>query len=52
MALKDLCEIYKEIINISDAFLITFESALHGEVYELNKQDNKFYLVKRTEGWC
>ena len=52
MVLKDLCEIYKEIINRSDAFLITFESALHGEVYELNKQDNKFYLVKRTEGWC
>ena len=52
ITLKEICEKYKEIIDRTDAFLVTFESALHGEVYELNKEDNKFYLVDRTTGWC
>lgn len=50
--LGDIVKEYEKEIEICDSFCIEFESALHGEIYEFNKEDNLFYLIEQTQGWA
>lgn len=42
----------KDIIEKSDAIVIEFQSGLHSEKYELNKEDGNWYLVEQGQGWA
>jgi hypothetical protein len=52
ITLREFVNRYRELIERTDAFMFSQEGALHGEIYEYNKEDSKFYLVKRTQGWA
>lgn len=49
--LQDIINKYRKSIEICDAFIVEFQSAMYGELYELNKDENRFYLVGRNCGW-
>ncbi len=49
--LEDYTKRHADFINDLYSLTVTIESALHGEIYELDKSQNEFYLVGRTEGW-
>ena len=50
--IRDIEKKYAKVINKADAVLIRFESALHSEKYELNKEDNNWYLIEQGSGWA
>jgi hypothetical protein len=52
ISLEEIEQQFKHIISVADAIVIEFESALHGEKYELNKEDGNWYLVEQTQGWA
>lgn len=52
ITLEELVNIYEKVIDVTDAFIIDFGGALRGFTYELNKEDNKFYLVHTNRCWA
>jgi hypothetical protein len=52
ITLRELVKEFKKDIEICDSFCIEFTTALHGEIYEFNKEDYLFYLIEQTMGWA
>lgn len=50
--LEEIVKEFKKDIELCDSFCIEFESAMHGEIYEFNKEDSLFYLIEQTQGWA
>lgn len=52
ITISDIVKKYNKDIQLCDSFCIEIKNPLTGEIYELDKQDNTFYLINQVEGWA
>lgn len=52
ITVKQIERNYRKEIEQSNCTVLEIEGALHGEIYEYNKDDGNWYLVKQTKGYA